>query len=110
MDYAGTAVFATSGAITAGSGGIDIVGGTVIGCITALGGGTFRDAILFNKVPFWIEEPEYFLLAASVALLTFLLWPKVPEQKLIKKNGGEGEAFFWLDAVSLGVHSPWSGR
>ena len=40
-----TAIFAASGAITAAGCGMDVLGATIVGSITALGGGTVREAI-----------------------------------------------------------------
>eukprot|EP00949_MAST-11_sp_MAST-11-sp1_P005309 g5309.t1 len=103
-DYAGTIVFAASGAITAGMSGMDLLGGTIVGVITAVGGGTFRDAILLNKMPFWTSEIEYFWMAAAVAAGTFCLWKELPEGNVLKaKGGGEGPLLWWGDALGVGA-------
>lgn len=75
LDYFGTAVFAASGAVTAGESGIDSFGCTLVGCITAMGGGTVRDLVL-GKQAFWVKEFEYPLIAASSAALAFFFWPE----------------------------------
>ena len=54
-DRVGTVAFAVSGAITAGGVGMDALGCTVVGTVTAIGGGTFRDAIILSQRPFWVE-------------------------------------------------------
>ena len=46
LDLFGTAVFAVSGALAAGRKRMDIFGLIVLGCVTALGGGTLRDVML----------------------------------------------------------------
>ena len=46
LDLVGTAVFAITGALSAGRKRMDIFGVVVLGCVTALGGGTLRDMIL----------------------------------------------------------------
>ena len=47
-----TIVFAVSGSITAGSYGLDVFGASIVGTITAIGGGTVRDSIILHKQPF----------------------------------------------------------
>ncbi|ORY46534.1 hypothetical protein BCR33DRAFT_849224 [Rhizoclosmatium globosum] len=81
LDWFGTAAFAVSGAITASTCGTDVFGAVVVGTITAVGGGTLRDALVLNKTPFWVEEWEY----------------------LIDGEGGEGVVLAWADAIGLGA-------
>ena len=103
-DYFGTVIFAMSGSITAASCGLDVFGATAIGTITAIGGGTIRDAIILHKQPFWIEEEEYFFMACVVAFLTFFLWPSIPSGNVIKTdNEEEGDFLWWGDAVGVGT-------
>ena len=56
IDLIGTAVFATTGALAAGQKRMDIFGVVVLGCVTALGGGTLRDVILGIHPIFWISD------------------------------------------------------
>mmetsp|Transcript_399 Transcript_399/g.719 ORF Transcript_399/g.719 Transcript_399/m.719 type:complete len:308 (-) Transcript_399:1809-2732(-) len=103
-DYFGTVVFAVSGAVTAGFSGMDVLGATIVGTITAIGGGTVRDAIILHKQPFWVEEHEYFLMASAAAMLTFCTWKMLPEGNLVKaEGGGEGVAMVVGDAVGVGA-------
>jgi len=103
-DYAGTVVFAASGSITAGCVGMDVLGAAAIGTITAIGGGTFRDAVILHRQPFWIQECEYLFGAVAVAVATFMVWPFTPAGNAVKTGrGGEGRLFFWLDALGLGA-------
>lgn len=103
-DYFGTWIFAASGSVTAASCGMDLLGATAIGTITAVGGGTVRDAIILHKQPFWVEEAEYFYMAAAVAAATFFAWPQMPAGNAIKnEKGGEGPFMFWGDAVGVGT-------
>jgi uncharacterized membrane protein YeiH len=46
LDLFGVAVFAVSGALTAGRKSMDLFGVVVIAVITAVGGGTVRDLLL----------------------------------------------------------------
>ena len=84
LDLIGTAVFAITGALAAGRKRMDIFGVVVLGCVTALGGGTLRDVILGIRPVFWISGTHYLAVAALAAIGTFLvaqrwrlpqLWP-----------------------------------
>jgi len=41
---------------------MDIVGAVMVGCATALGGGTVRD-VLLDRTVFWISDQTYLLVA-----------------------------------------------
>ncbi|CAN8072197.1 unnamed protein product [Agarophyton chilense] len=70
-DYIGTLSFAHSGALLAAASGMDVLGATMVGTITAVGGGTIRDAIILAKRPFWTDEVEYLYLCIATATATF---------------------------------------
>lgn len=71
LDFFGVGVFAVSGALAAGRKRMDVFGVVVLGLVTALGGGTLRDALLDSGPVFWIKNPLYLLVAAGFSLLTF---------------------------------------
>jgi uncharacterized membrane protein YeiH len=73
LDLAGTAVFAVTGALAAGRKQLDVFGVVVLGCVTALGGGTLRDVILRNHPAFWIGDPVYLAVPMVAAIGTFAL-------------------------------------
>lgn len=73
LDLVGTAIFAITGALAAGRKRMDIFGVVVLGCVTALGGGTLRDVILGNHPVFWISDTTYLEVAAIAAIGTFVL-------------------------------------
>lgn len=94
LDLVGTVVFAITGALAAGRKRMDIFGVVVLGCVTALGGGTLRDVILGNQPVFWIADTSYLAVATIAAIGTFVLaqhW-KFP-----------GMALMYADAVGLAV-------
>lgn len=98
IDYTGTASFAVSGAITAAMCGLNLYGCTVVGVITALGGGTVRD-ILFGKCPaFWFEETEYMYISVLFAVGTFMYCYLygVPSNEMFE------DIVYWTDTVGLG--------
>ncbi|MEW6186980.1 MAG: trimeric intracellular cation channel family protein [Thermodesulfobacteriota bacterium] len=81
LDLFGTAVFAITGALAAGRKKMDIFGVVVLGCVTALGGGTLRDLILGCHPVFWISNTEYLGIAAVTSIGIFISarywkWPQ----------------------------------
>ena len=72
LDLLGTAVFAITGALAAGRKQMDIFGVVVLGCVTALGGGTLRDVILGIYPVFWISDTAYLGVAVTAAVATFV--------------------------------------
>jgi PTS system N-acetylglucosamine-specific IIC component len=72
LDLAGTAVFAISGVQVAGQMRMDPFGATVLAAVTAVGGGTIRDAILDAGPAFWVHDPVYLSVIILTSLLTIL--------------------------------------
>jgi uncharacterized membrane protein YeiH len=94
LDLVGTVIFAITGALAAGRKRMDIFGVVVLGCVTALGGGTFRDVVLGNFPVFWVSDITYLEVASIAAIGTFVLvqrW-KLPTMLLVR-----------ADAVGLAV-------
>mmetsp|Transcript_78022 Transcript_78022/g.178496 ORF Transcript_78022/g.178496 Transcript_78022/m.178496 type:complete len:229 (+) Transcript_78022:3-689(+) len=71
MDYVGTVSFGFSGGGLAALSGMDLLGTCGVGTLTALGGGTIRDALMLGKAPFWTEETEYVTMAVVSAAAAF---------------------------------------
>lgn len=95
LDYVGTISFAHTGALLAATSGMDLLGTTVVGTITAIGGGTIRDAIILRNRPFWTEETEYLYMSAVTAMMTFALWPR--------DQSDESVGHFVTDALGVGA-------
>ena len=72
LDLFGVAVFAISGSLAAGRKRMDVFGVVVLGLVTALGGGTLRDALLDSGPVFWVAAPVYLFVAVGASLLTFV--------------------------------------
>jgi len=92
LDIFGIIVFAISGALMAGRYKLDPFGVVVLASVTAIGGGTIRDAILQTPV-FWVVEPYYLYVILVTALLTIIL---IRKPKRIPKR-------FLLIADALGL-------
>jgi uncharacterized membrane protein YeiH len=90
---------------------LDLFGTVLVGSITAVGGGTIRDAVFLKKRAFWTDEPEYLYLCLISAGLTFMLWPKVEqwrrtcisEQSHVVKYDFVDKVEGFFDALGVGV-------
>jgi uncharacterized membrane protein YeiH len=71
LDYAGTAVFAASGALSATRKEMDPVGAVFLATATGMGGGTLRDLLLGAAPVFWVRSPTYLVVCVAAALLVF---------------------------------------
>ena len=102
LDYAGIAVFAATGALSASRKELDIIGFLFLAAITGVGGGTVRDLILGVPV-FWVVNHDYLAVCAAVALIVYFTAHKIESRyKLL----------LWLDAVGLAayaVYGAWKG-
>ncbi|WP_137222387.1 trimeric intracellular cation channel family protein [Shewanella sp. MEBiC00475] len=81
FDLCGTAVFALSGALAAGKHRMDPFGVIVLASVTAIGGGSIRDALIGATPVFWIRDPNYIyvIIATVIACLVLVRKPyKLP--------------------------------
>ena len=91
LDYVGTVTFALTGSITAAQAGLDVFGCCMIGMVTGVGGGTFRDAVVLARKPFWTDETEYVWMTVMTAFVTFFSWPAVLEYQERQHREREGD-------------------
>lgn len=97
LDLLGVIVFAISGAIVARDKQFDLFGGIVLAIVTAIGGGTFRDMALGRTPVFWLNDINYFALAAITAVI--FLWVF----RIHRFNHNWGKALLVADAIGLSV-------
>jgi uncharacterized membrane protein YeiH len=71
--YLAIVVEAMTAALAAGRRKMDWFGVCVLGCVTALGGGSARDVLLGHYPLTWVENPYLLLLICGAALLTIAL-------------------------------------
>ncbi|QQX81566.1 trimeric intracellular cation channel family protein [Shewanella sp. KX20019] len=87
---------AMTGALAAGKKQMDLFGVVIIGCVTAIGGGTLRDMLLGNYPIIWVENAHYLLAIAAASLLTVMIAPLMRYLSRL---------FLAIDAVGLAVFS-----
>jgi uncharacterized membrane protein YeiH len=73
---------------------MDWVGVCLLGCVTALGGGSLRDVLLGHYPLLWVANPSYLALTAGAALVAIMMARLVHRLRL---------AFLVLDAIGLVV-------
>ncbi len=95
LDYAGVAVFAATGALSASRKQLDIIGYLFFASVTGIGGGTIRDVVLGARPVFWVLNPTYLLVCAAVAFLLFFTAHKVESRYRL---------LVWLDAIGLSAY------
>ena len=83
---------AMTAALAAGRRSMDWAGVAMLGCITALGGGTIRDVLLGHYPLAWVANPWLLGLTAIAAFLTILI------ARLVHRLN---TAFLVLDAIGL---------
>lgn len=94
IDYIGifgVAVFAISGALSANNLRMDPIGFLLLGTVTAIGGGTMRDAMIGRTV-FWTIDASQLSIALIASLLTYFF---------IRKDISQQKWMVWSDALGL---------
>ena len=81
-------------ALAAGRRSMDWVGVCMLGCVTALGGGSMRDILLGHYPLSWVAHPAYLLVTAGAALFTIAIARVVHRLR---------SAFLLLDAIGLAL-------
>jgi uncharacterized membrane protein YeiH len=85
MDLIGTAAFGITGVLAARRKNLDIFAMVTVACITAIAGGSMRDAIIGNFPITWMRSYNYVIvifLSAAIAILC-LKWIKDYEKLLV---------------------------
>lgn len=111
LDLFGVAVFAVSGALTAGRKSMDLFGVVVVAIITAVGGGTVRDLLLDRRPIFWVEDPTYLLVCVSAAgaTLAYARFFRPPRYSLLVADAFGLAVFTFIGseaAYDAGVPAP----
>src|SRR6478736_6365725 len=94
LSYVALTAQAMTAALAAGRCSMDWAGVCMLGCITALGGGTIRDVLLGHYPLVWVQPPSSLGLTAVAAFVTILIARHLHRLNL---------AFLVLDAIGLVV-------
>lgn len=94
LDYAGVAVFAATGALSAARHKHTIVTFAFFAAVTGVGGGTLRDLLIGAPV-FWVQNNTYL---AACLVMAILVW-------LTRADRWPFAALLWLDGVGMAVYS-----
>ena len=100
FELIGTVAFAVSGAMVGLSKKMDIFGVTVLGIVTAVGGGVIRDLVLGNTPPATFQNPIYAVFAIITSIIVFI--PTV-RRFLFKKQEAYDKIMLLMDSLGLGV-------
>lgn len=109
LEMLGTAVFAISGALSAGRKHFDLSGVILVTCLVVVGGGTLRDLLLGLTPVFWVKQPLYLVVPALTGVLFFLLGQRWhPPYRLFLVADALGLGTFTVigveKALGLGLH------
>lgn len=94
LDILGTMAFAISGALAAMDRKLDLFGIFIIAFVTAIGGGTIRDALMGNTPVAWMENAAYIYLIGAVTIFAIIFRKKINYLKT---------SLFLFDTIGLGV-------
>jgi len=98
LDHAGVFLFAVSGGIIAARNRLDPFGAAILGAVTGMGGGTLRDIILGSLPVYWVNAPQYLVLALIGGVAGYYGSALVTSGKGIRLK-----ALVWADAAGLSV-------
>jgi uncharacterized membrane protein YeiH len=109
IGLAAVAVSALTGVIEAGRKQMDLIGVVMVGCATALGGGTVRD-VLLDRTVFWIHDQTYLIVALAATLATFVAVRglRLPPRLFLIPDA-IGLALFTVSGtqIALQLNAPW---
>jgi uncharacterized membrane protein YeiH len=109
IGLAAVAVNALTGVIEAGRKEMDLIGVVMVGCATALGGGTVRD-VLLDRTVFWISDQTYLIVALTTTLATFVAVRglRLPPRLFLIPDA-IGLALFTVAGtqIALQLNAPW---
>lgn len=94
FSYAGTFLFAVSGALAAMERKLDVFGAFVIALATAVGGGTLRDLLIGKQPVVWLTDTWYLVLVVAAVPVSHFF--KGSFQKMRK-------SMFLFDSMGIGL-------
>ena len=103
MEMAGTVAFAASGAMVGVERNMDIFGVSVLGVVTAVGGGMIRDIVLGIIPPNVFTNPVYALVATITSCVVFLAfyWKRQLLEGHMRRT--YDRVMLVMDSIGLGI-------
>ncbi|WP_370392020.1 trimeric intracellular cation channel family protein [uncultured Winogradskyella sp.] len=96
IDILGTIAFAISGVLVAMNKRLDAFGVYIIAFVTAVGGGTLRDALIGNTPVFWMRDMTFITVISIAALLAMLFRDKLKHLR---------RSLFLFDTIGIGLYT-----
>ena len=103
IEILGTIAFSCSGAMVAIRKKLDFLGVIVLGVITAVGGGMFRDILIGNNPPELFKNPVYVCVAVVAAIFMFFIVQSKNLAKTFIQTKHYDVIMNLLDAIGLGA-------
>lgn len=94
LDIFGTLVFAISGVLTAIENKFDLVGASIIGMVTAVGGGTLRDVLIGETPVGWMHDLNYLYTILIALFLSYLFKKQILRWR---------KSMFLFDTIGIGL-------
>lgn len=94
LNLVGVFVFAISGTLTAIDNDFDVVGATIIGFITALGGGTLRDILIGETPVGWMQDSVSLYVIVVAVICSYLFKTSILNLR---------KSMFIFDTIGLGL-------
>lgn len=96
IDYAGTLVFAISGALAGIRRQFDIFGIFIMALVTAIGGGTLRDLLIGSTPVNWMLSNLYVYLVIGAVAFSVLLYPQIGKLR---------KGMFLFDTIGIALYT-----
>lgn len=94
FDFIGTFVFAVSGVMTAIQKKFDVIGASIIGLVTAIGGGTLRDLLIGSTPVGWMQNEFYIYIILLAVPICYLF-----KRYIVKLR----KTIFLFDTIGIGL-------
>ena len=94
LDLIGTFVFAISGILAAIDRKFDLFGATILGLVTAVGGGTLRDILIGSTPVGWMLDIHYTLVVLTALPICYFFLPRILKLR---------KTFFLFDTIGIGI-------
>lgn len=104
LDLFGVSVSALSGVLAAREKSLDLFGALVLSLVTAVGGGSLRDALVGDGAAFWLRSPGIFHNICITAVVAFVIshrWD--PPKTLFQIADALAQCFFAVAGTRKGI-------